>query len=251
MPVNDRLRAAMNHARLDIERVASELGVDAKTVQRWLAGRTPRPRHRWALAELLGADDEGLWPGASASLDGRRLAGEARVVGPVDLRPHVEHALTRPDVTIDFAGFSGETLAGVIQEPLDKVRIGLLHPERIVLRLLLPDTRQPMGLPCRAGSLEDDPDFRARAVGIMCRQTDGIVASLRELEDLGAVRHASASIRVYRCTPLFKLYLIGEDEAFFGFYPVREHTLLLGGEERSIYDLMGKGDPVPLHAHPR
>src|SRR5262245_18803900 len=67
---NQPLRDAMAAARLDIEGVAAELGVDPKTVQRWLAGRTPRPRHRWALASLLHAQDEALWPGASASLTG-------------------------------------------------------------------------------------------------------------------------------------------------------------------------------------
>ena len=67
---NQRLRSAMAAARLDIEGVAASLGVDPKTVQRWLAGRTPRPRHRWELASLLHAQDETLWPGASASLTG-------------------------------------------------------------------------------------------------------------------------------------------------------------------------------------
>ena len=42
------------------------------------------------------------------------------------------------------------------------------------------------------------------------------------------------------CTPLFKLYIINSEEAFFGFYPVREHTVILNGEPHSMYDLMGK-----------
>jgi hypothetical protein len=58
---NDRLRAAMQAAHLDIEDVARAVEVDPKTVQRWLAGRIPRPRHRWALVDLLGEQEELLW----------------------------------------------------------------------------------------------------------------------------------------------------------------------------------------------
>lgn len=39
---------------------------------------------------------------------------------PVGLRPHLEAAFERGQVTIDFAGFSGETLHGALQEPLDR-----------------------------------------------------------------------------------------------------------------------------------
>jgi hypothetical protein len=51
---------------------------------------------------------------------------------------------------------------------------------------------------------------------------------------------------VHPAAPLFKLYLINNDEAFFGFYPVREHVLSLGGEPQAIYDLMGK-DAILFH----
>ncbi len=53
-------------------------------------------------------------------------------------------------------------------------------------------------------------------------------------------------IRVHKCAPLFKLYILNNEEAFFGFYPVREHTVTLKGEQRSIYDLMGK-DALLFH----
>lgn len=39
--------------------------VDVKTVQRWLAGRTPRPRHRIQVARALALDELELWPDAT------------------------------------------------------------------------------------------------------------------------------------------------------------------------------------------
>jgi transcriptional regulator with XRE-family HTH domain len=63
--VNDRLRTAMEAAGLTIETVATRLGVDAKTVERWIAaGRLPYPRHRIAFAKLVGGEAGELWPTA-------------------------------------------------------------------------------------------------------------------------------------------------------------------------------------------
>jgi hypothetical protein len=63
--VNDTLRRALADARLGEVEVSSALGVDPKTVQRWVAGRLPRRRHRWALADLVGQHELDLWPAPS------------------------------------------------------------------------------------------------------------------------------------------------------------------------------------------
>jgi transcriptional regulator with XRE-family HTH domain len=59
--VNENLRRAMLCARLSEEDVAAQLQVDPKTVRRWLEGRVPYLRHRWLLANLLGAEEADLW----------------------------------------------------------------------------------------------------------------------------------------------------------------------------------------------
>lgn len=64
--MNDALRRALADARLRDTDVATALGVDPKTVQRWLGGRLPHPRHRWAIADLVHLDERELWP----TLDG-------------------------------------------------------------------------------------------------------------------------------------------------------------------------------------
>jgi hypothetical protein len=61
---NERLHASVIAAGLTIEQIARSTDVDPKTVQRWLSGRTPHPRHRYALAQLLDEHEEFLWPGA-------------------------------------------------------------------------------------------------------------------------------------------------------------------------------------------
>ncbi|MGI8446712.1 MAG: XRE family transcriptional regulator [Streptosporangiaceae bacterium] len=60
--MNETLRRALMWARLSEEDVAALLEVDPKTVRRWLEGRLPYLRHRWALAGLVGLDEVDLWP---------------------------------------------------------------------------------------------------------------------------------------------------------------------------------------------
>ena len=186
--------------------------------------------------------DEGL----IVSRQGSGVFVRERTARAVALRPHVERAFTQPKVSIDFAGFSGETLHGVIQEPLDKIRIGQLTPESIDIRILVPDTRQPWIIPCRVADLADEPAFRERAEQISRRHTDAITEAVAELADLGLVKTASAHVRVHAAAPMFKLYIINRAEAFFGFYPISEHAVTLHGETVPMYDLMGK-DATMFH----
>jgi hypothetical protein len=144
--------------------------------------------------------DEGL----IVSRQGSGVFVRERATRAVALRLHVERAFAQPKVSIDFAGFSGETLHGVIQEPLDKIRVGQLVPESIDVRILIPDTGQPWAIPCRVGDLADEPAFRQRAEQISRRHTDAITESISELADLGLVKAATAQVRVHPAVPMFK-----------------------------------------------
>jgi transcriptional regulator with XRE-family HTH domain len=60
---NERLRHAMLDAGLSTTDVASRVGTDAKTVERWITnGRVPHPRNRASAARALGVDELVLWP---------------------------------------------------------------------------------------------------------------------------------------------------------------------------------------------
>ncbi|MET9241066.1 GntR family transcriptional regulator [Nonomuraea sp. NPDC003709] len=178
--------------------------------------------------------------GLIVSRQGSGVFVREKTARPVGLRPHIEEAFKRPEVSIDFAGFSGETLHGAVMEALDNIRAGRLTPERISIRLLLPDTDRPWSLPCRVDNGQDEPLFRQRAEKIISRHAQAIVDSVHELRDLGLVPHASADVRISGEPPRFKMYVINGEEAFFGYYAVAEHTVALGGAPVAMYDLMGK-----------
>ena len=181
------------------------------------------------------------------SRQGSGASVRAKTQRAVELRPHIEAAFQKPNVSIDFAGFSGETLASAISEALDKIRVGEFAPETILIRVLLSDMTVPMALPARAETSADDPLVRARAERITRRAADGILDQVRELGELGLVRSVSAEVRVHSAAPLFKLYFLNNEEVFFGFYPVVERNVVIKGEPIAIYDLMGKD--VPLFHH--
>ena len=61
---NEHLRTAITRAGLTLGEFADIVQVDVKTVRRWLAGRTPYPRHRTRVASALDTTEHALWPNA-------------------------------------------------------------------------------------------------------------------------------------------------------------------------------------------
>jgi DNA-binding transcriptional regulator YhcF (GntR family) len=180
--------------------------------------------------------DEGL----IVTRQGKGSFVRQRTERAVGLRPHVEQAFERGTVAIDFAGFSAETLYGVIQEPLDKIRAGRLGADSLTIRILLPDLSRPVGLPSLAPSGDDSADVRERMQRVVQRSTQAIQDTVGELAALNLVESASAEVRTFHTSPLFKLFILNETEAFFGFYPVMTHAVAIGGEPVEIFDPMGK-----------
>ena len=180
--------------------------------------------------------DEGL----VVSRQGSGVFVRARTERPVGLRPHLERAFEESKVAIDFVGFSGETLHGALNEPIDKVRAGRLRPQSLRVRLLVPNPANPWTLPARVDDLGDSPAFRRRAARIMERHSYAIVDAVNELGELGLIDDVHAEVRVAPTVPLFKLYLVNDTEVFFGYYPVQEHMVKLDNEPIAMWDLMGK-----------
>jgi len=68
--MNESLRAAMAAKGIEIEVLVRGVGVDPKTVQRWLGGRVPHPRHRWTICDILSQSEQELWPGVGLGASG-------------------------------------------------------------------------------------------------------------------------------------------------------------------------------------
>jgi hypothetical protein len=78
-------------------------------------------------------------------------------------------------------------------------------------------------------------------VGVPVQGRADLLVTMSRLTTLiGTPSETSAVVRLHRAAPLFKLYIVNDAEAFFGFYPVREHKVTIKGEDHTVYDLMGK-----------
>jgi transcriptional regulator with XRE-family HTH domain len=62
--MNERLRAALAGQGLSYEDISRHVGVDPKTVARWVTddGRIPHRRHRFAISTLVRKNEDFLWP---------------------------------------------------------------------------------------------------------------------------------------------------------------------------------------------
>jgi DNA-binding transcriptional regulator YhcF (GntR family) len=233
------------------EQVASSLGAAIRT--RKIAPGEKLPSHK-ELTEMYGfaratiqralreLEDEGL----VVSRKGSGVFVRNRTERPAGLRPYVEQAFSSNAVTIDFAGFSSETLHGALQEPLDKIRVGRLTPSSITVRILVPDMSVPQAAPVRREDCGDDERLRTRMRDIMVGYARSIRDSMAELRHLGLVPETSVDVRVHSGTQFFKLYVINQEDAFFGYYPIKPNTVVAQGEAIEIYDLVGK-DTVLFH----
>ncbi|MFE4697412.1 winged helix-turn-helix domain-containing protein [Streptomyces sp. NPDC056738] len=224
--------------------MASSLGAAIRTKK--LAPGERLPSHN-KLTELYGfaratiqralrdLEDEGL----VVSRKGSGVYVRNRTERPAGLRPYVEQAFTSRKVSIDFAGFSSETLHAALQDPIDKIRVGRLTPVSINIRILVPDMAVPQAAPVRKSDGEDDPRLRMRMHDLMVGFTRGIANQVHELSLLGLVPETKVSVRVHSGTQFFKLYVINEEDAFFGYYPIRPNKVVVQGNPVEIFDLIG------------
>ncbi len=102
---NERLRGGITAAGHTYDSLASAIGVDPKTVERWvLTDRLPHPAHRRAAATTLGRDETFYWP-ALLSDRHAQAASEAEV-----LRVYPTRGSVPPDLWLSLIRGATEQL---------------------------------------------------------------------------------------------------------------------------------------------
>lgn len=220
---NDRLRAALTRAALTNEDLARHAEVDPKTVAKWLNGRVPHPRHRWAVAKLVGEDEEFLWPDVRRPIpDG--LGAAAEIVAAYPYRGVVEAARWRRLIEhgerqIDILGYTLYFLPQLVPELTDlllekcnqgcQLRMVLADPDCEQVKLRDAEEQEPITLTAR------------------------IETSLRAYEPLQ--KCPNADIR-YQTAPLYNSVYRFDDEMF-----VTPHLYATPGHSAPLFHLRRLG----------
>lgn len=143
---NDRLRDSILRHGLTPASVAEKIGVDTKTVERWITqDRTPYPRHRHAIAALLRESESYLWPNAVTPEKASRI-GQSEVVQLYSRRSSVPYELwrrliDRAEERIDVLAYAGLFLVEQDRRLIDTLRQKAL--DGVSVTVLLGDPTSP------------------------------------------------------------------------------------------------------------
>jgi hypothetical protein len=223
------------HARLREVDVAARLGVDPKTVRRWLNGRVPYARYRAELADLVGADEADLWPGVGGPLSVRARPEELGAIYPhrwAIPREVWTHFFESAEREIGILAYSALFLAedaGILSILADKARHG------VTVRISLGDPDSPnvkergeeegigdaMTAKIRNALSLYRPLCSAENIQIHLHQTT-LYNSIYRADDQIIVNQHTFGIPAAH-SPAFNLHMIEGDDMFNGYLASFEH----------------------------
>lgn len=220
---NERLRAAFQRAGLSPDLVASQLGVDPKTVQNWLGGRTPHRGLRWAVSQLVDENEQYLWPDASRVTGDDHGANE-EVLQTFPRRSSVgagrwRDLIGQGDRQIDILGYTVCFLPELIPEFVDLLRVKCQAGCWVRLVLADPD--------CEQVRLRDQEE--QEPIPIVAR----VETSLKSFRPLCS--HDNAEIRLQRA-PLYNSMYRFDNEMF-----VTPHLFATPGRSAPLFHLRRLG----------
>jgi len=130
---NERLRAALLQRGVTPADLAEQIGVDPKSVERWITqDRVPYRKHRYKVAALLGTDESLLWPDA-LSREQVAAAGQSEVIAvyphrwavPPDAWARLFRDASREIGVLVYSGLFLADNTGLVQLLIDKARSGV------------------------------------------------------------------------------------------------------------------------------
>ncbi|MBO4257820.1 GntR family transcriptional regulator [Streptomyces griseorubiginosus] len=218
--------------------LAAEFGVSRDTVQR-------------VLRELHGEGWIEVRQGRGARVTGTplRVPTRERSGSSITLGCFLGQAFEESEVTLDVCTLTGESLCTHIRLQAERIWAGMIAPQRIALRLLLPADSVDLPYPRALGGVHDQA-LRDRFTAIKRHHTDALRQVLRELQTQGLVPAVEAEVRQIMMMPVFDLYLVNRAQALHGFHQVVERRIALGGEDGEdveVVDVLGPGTRLIHH----
>ncbi|MEU6380968.1 GntR family transcriptional regulator [Streptomyces sp. NPDC046909] len=169
---------------------------------------------------------------------------EPRATGPrsgATLGDVIRQAFERSEVTLDVYTLTTESLDAHIRLQAERIHAREIAPERISLRLLLPDLTGPLPYPRAIGN-PGDPRPQERLRDISQQHTESLRSVLQALKTEKLVPDVKVETRRVDLIPAFKLYLLNGVEALHGMYNVMTRSIEVPpGEVIKCRDVLGLG----------
>lgn len=187
-PRNERLRAAMAAKKVSTSALAEHVGVDTKTVERWInRGRLPHRVNRELIAERLDADAAYLWPESEDTASLIR-ASQAELIGfypsraglPMDTWTML---IDKSVEAIDLLAFGGSFLHDSVPDCVQ--RLARRARDGVRIRLLFGDPDSA------AAHLRGEEEGIGDMLAARCRHTWNQFAPLIGLPNVTAAEHGS------------------------------------------------------------
>lgn len=161
--------------------LAERLQVDAKTTERWIGGRAPYRKHRFAIATLLGVEESYLWPDA-LSRSQVRAASESEIISVYPHRWAVPREVWAKHFTDAESAIDMLTMAGLfIAEDSGTVRLFREKADAgVQVRLLISDPESP-AVKLREQEEEDT------SPGVVASRIQNVLGLLRPLRGVEGI----------------------------------------------------------------
>jgi DNA-binding transcriptional regulator YdaS (Cro superfamily) len=212
---NENLKNALQDAGLTAEQFAEIIAVDPKTVQRWVSGRTPYPKHRVTVARALDLSEHALWPDDVPAPTATATPPTVTATPPtVTATPPT--ATATPPAAPDADDGANEVV---------RSWGGRADPRIVEMRELFPSARHEIDLLDAGGSLLAQPQMIAK----LCQSADlGLRVRVLTASDVLGIeslaRHPGVQLRVSD-TPLAHSLVRADQTTFFAIWLAAQDTM--------------------------
>lgn len=207
-----------------------------------------------ALLSLVGYVLYGKLVDLDATLE-QHPGSDALLSSPNELDDYYDRAFAQRTLRLCFIGYTGETVFNAFIQRLDRLSQGRGNVRAITIHVLVPDYSRPMAPPCRAdtsrGAVRDDAEFRRHQWELSRQLADRLQGAADHLHQRTGVR-TEVRVRQYLGSPMLKLYLLDDKEAFLGLYDELAAKAFpfdpVAADRRTVHDPQGY-DTALLHWH--
>jgi hypothetical protein len=156
----------------------------------------------------------------------------------VALAPRLSEAFTKPNVRVDAACLTAESLMLAVGESVRLIHEGRARPASVDVRVLLPSREIALAFPVSVEDRGDDDPVHQRWLTMRNAQAQVLQHNLLALRATHGI-DVHVTFRALPFTPPIKLYLLNEEEALLGYYVLDEREEEYQSETLEMYDALG------------